>query len=78
MLTWLDRAHRDVLVVHPRDDLRNPEKGVFSTRSQDRPNPIGLHRVRVAAIEGPSSTSRPSSRAAAERQVESISYARIR
>jgi tRNA-Thr(GGU) m(6)t(6)A37 methyltransferase TsaA len=51
VLTWLDRAHRDVLVVRPRDDPRNPEKGVFSTRSQDRPNPIGLHRVRVVAIE---------------------------
>jgi tRNA-methyltransferase O len=43
---------RDVLAVHPRDDERNPETGVFSTRSQDRPNPIGLHRVRIAAIEG--------------------------
>jgi tRNA (Thr-GGU) A37 N-methylase len=41
-----------VLAVHPRDDERNPETGVFSTRSQDRPNPIGLHRVRIAAIEG--------------------------
>jgi tRNA-Thr(GGU) m(6)t(6)A37 methyltransferase TsaA len=51
VLTWLDRARRDVLAVHPRDDVRNPEKGVFSTRSQDRPNPIGLHRVRVVAVE---------------------------
>jgi tRNA (Thr-GGU) A37 N-methylase len=41
-----------VLAVHPRDDPRNPLTGVFSTRSQDRPNPIGLHRVQVAAIEG--------------------------
>jgi tRNA-Thr(GGU) m(6)t(6)A37 methyltransferase TsaA len=52
VLTWLHRARRDVLAVHPRDDPRNPETGVFSTRSQDRPNPIGLHRVQVAAIDG--------------------------
>ncbi len=41
VLTWLHQARRDVLAVHPRDDPRNPETGVFSTRSQDRPNPIG-------------------------------------
>ena len=52
VLTWLDRAQRDVLVVHPRDDPANPETGVFSTRSQDRPNPIGLHRVRIVAVDG--------------------------
>jgi tRNA-Thr(GGU) m(6)t(6)A37 methyltransferase TsaA len=52
VLTWLHQARRDVLAVHPRDDPRNPLTGVFSTRSQDRPNPIGLHRVQVAAIEG--------------------------
>lgn len=52
VLTWLHQAQRDVLAVHPRDDPRNPETGVFSTRSQDRPNPIGLHRVQIAAIEG--------------------------
>lgn len=52
VITWLDRARRDVLVVHPRDDPSNPERGVFSTRSADRPNPIGLHRVEVLAIEG--------------------------
>jgi tRNA-Thr(GGU) m(6)t(6)A37 methyltransferase TsaA len=52
VLTWLPEARRDVLVVHPRDDPRNPETGVFSTRSQDRPNPIGLHRVQIAAIDG--------------------------
>ena len=52
VLTWLHRAQRDVLAVRPRDDERNPETGVFSTRSQDRPNPIGLHRVRIVAIEG--------------------------
>ena len=52
VLTWLDRARRDVLRVHPRDDPSNPERGVFSTRSADRPNPIGLHEVEVIAIEG--------------------------
>lgn len=53
VLTWLDRARRDVLRVHPRDDLSNPEQGVFNTRSSDRPNPIGLHRVQVVEIDGP-------------------------
>jgi len=52
VLTWLHRARRDVLRVHPRDDPSNPERGVFTTRSADRPNPIGLHRVAVAAIDG--------------------------
>ena len=52
VLTWLDRADRDVLVVHPRDDLRNPPRGVVSTRSADRPNPIGLHRVRIVDVDG--------------------------
>jgi len=52
VLTWLDRASRDVLRVHPRDDLSNPMRGVFSTRSADRPNPIGLHPVEILAIEG--------------------------
>ena len=52
LLTWLDRARRDVLRVHPRDDPRNPLRGVFSTRSQDRPNPIGVHRVTVLAVDG--------------------------
>jgi tRNA-Thr(GGU) m(6)t(6)A37 methyltransferase TsaA len=51
LLTWFDRADRSVLVVHPRDDPRNPLTGVFSTRSPDRPNPIGLHRVTVTARE---------------------------
>jgi tRNA-Thr(GGU) m(6)t(6)A37 methyltransferase TsaA len=51
VLTWLDKARRDVLTTHPRDDLSRPQQGVFSTRSPDRPNPIGLHRVEVAAIE---------------------------
>jgi tRNA-Thr(GGU) m(6)t(6)A37 methyltransferase TsaA len=52
VLTWLDRAERDVISVHPRGDLTRPRQGVFSTRSQHRPNPIGLHRVRVEAIDG--------------------------
>jgi tRNA-Thr(GGU) m(6)t(6)A37 methyltransferase TsaA len=52
LLTWLDRADRGVLVTRPRDDPRRPLTGVFSTRSPDRPNPIGLHRVRVLAAEG--------------------------
>ena len=52
VLTWLDRANRDTLQVHPRDDVSRPKTGVFSTRSQDRPNPIGLHRVEVAEIDG--------------------------
>ena len=52
VLTWLHEAERDVLAVHPRDDLSRPLTGVFSTRSSDRPNPIGLHRVRIAAVDG--------------------------
>ena len=52
VLTWLDRADRGVLVVHPRDDPANPETGVFSTRSADRPNPVGLHRVEIVAVDG--------------------------
>jgi tRNA-Thr(GGU) m(6)t(6)A37 methyltransferase TsaA len=52
VLTWLDRAERDVLRVHPRDDLSVPKQGVFNTRSSDRPNPIGLHEVEVLSIEG--------------------------
>jgi tRNA-Thr(GGU) m(6)t(6)A37 methyltransferase TsaA len=52
VLTWLDRAARDVLVTRPRDDPARPPTGVFSTRSADRPNPIGLHRVRIVAIDG--------------------------
>jgi tRNA-Thr(GGU) m(6)t(6)A37 methyltransferase TsaA len=51
VVTWLHQARRDVLAVHPRDDPRTPLTGVFSTRSQDRPNPIGLHRVQVVAID---------------------------
>lgn len=52
LLTWLDRASRDVLRVHPRGDPSRPEEGVFSTRSPHRPNPIGLHRVEITAVDG--------------------------
>ena len=52
LLTWLDRADREVQVVHPRGDPHTPLTGVFSTRSPDRPNPIGLHRVTVTARDG--------------------------
>jgi tRNA-Thr(GGU) m(6)t(6)A37 methyltransferase TsaA len=51
VITWLDRARRDVLRVHPRGDHSRPEQGVFSSRSPHRPNPIGLHRVQVIAVE---------------------------
>jgi tRNA-Thr(GGU) m(6)t(6)A37 methyltransferase TsaA len=50
LLTWFHEAQRDVLKVHPRSDPRIPLTGVFATRSPDRPNPIGLHRVTVRAI----------------------------
>ncbi len=53
VLTWLDCARRDTLRVHPRDDLANPLRGVFATRSADRPNPIGLHPVEIVSIDGP-------------------------
>jgi tRNA-Thr(GGU) m(6)t(6)A37 methyltransferase TsaA len=53
VLTWLDRAERDVLRVHPRSDPSRAEQGVFATRSPDRPNPIGLHPVEVVSIDGP-------------------------
>jgi tRNA-Thr(GGU) m(6)t(6)A37 methyltransferase TsaA len=52
VVTWLDRARRDVLRVHPRGDTSRPPTGVFSTRSPDRPNPIGLHQVEVTAVDG--------------------------
>jgi tRNA-Thr(GGU) m(6)t(6)A37 methyltransferase TsaA len=52
LLTWLHLGRRDVLQVHPRGDPANPIAGVFATRSPDRPNPIGLHRVRVLEVEG--------------------------
>jgi tRNA-Thr(GGU) m(6)t(6)A37 methyltransferase TsaA len=50
VLTWLHEASRDVLRTHPRNDPNNPLTGVFATRSPDRPNPIGLHRVRVLDV----------------------------
>jgi tRNA-Thr(GGU) m(6)t(6)A37 methyltransferase TsaA len=52
VVTWLHRARRDVLRVHPRSERRNPVAGVFATRSPDRPNPLGLHRVTVRAVDG--------------------------
>jgi tRNA-Thr(GGU) m(6)t(6)A37 methyltransferase TsaA len=53
ILTWLDRADRDVLTVHPRGDASRPPTGVFATRSHHRPNPIGLHPVEVLEVDGP-------------------------
>ena len=50
VLTWLHLAERDVLQVHPRGDLNRPPTGVFATRSPDRPNPVGLHRVLVLEV----------------------------
>ena len=52
LITWLDRARRDVLSVQPRGEVSRPAEGVFSTRSPHRPNPLGLHDVTVTAIEG--------------------------
>lgn len=52
LITWLDRARRDVLRVHPRGDISRAPEGVFTTRSPHRPNPIGLHRVEITAIDG--------------------------
>ena len=52
VLTWLHEADRAVLAVHPRGDMSRPLMGVFATRSPDRPNPIGLHTVSIAAIDG--------------------------
>ena len=55
VVTWLHEADRTALQVHPRDDERIPLTGVFATRSSDRPNPIGLHRVTVVRIDPPTS-----------------------
>ena len=52
LITWLHRADRSILKVHPRDDMNLPLTGVFATRSSDRPNPLGLHRVTVLEIAG--------------------------
>ena len=51
LITWFDRADRDVQAVHPRGDTSRPATGVFSTRSPDRPNPLGLHRVTVLGVD---------------------------
>lgn len=53
IVSWLDRADRDVLEVHPRGDTSRPRVGVFATRSPHRPNPIGLHPVEVLEVDGP-------------------------
>jgi tRNA-Thr(GGU) m(6)t(6)A37 methyltransferase TsaA len=52
VITWLHRADREVLEVHPRDEPDIPLTGVFATRSPDRPNPLGLHRVTVREVSG--------------------------
>jgi tRNA-Thr(GGU) m(6)t(6)A37 methyltransferase TsaA len=52
VITWLHQARRNVLQVHPRSDPRRPLTGVFATRSPDRPNPLGLHRVTIRRITG--------------------------
>ncbi|GII78058.1 tRNA (N6-threonylcarbamoyladenosine(37)-N6)-methyltransferase TrmO [Sphaerisporangium rufum] len=52
LLTWLDRADRDTLAVHPRGDAARPLTGVFTTRAPDRPNPVGLHTVHVLEVAG--------------------------
>jgi len=53
ILTWMHLADRSVLHVHPKGDVRNPITGVFRTRSADRPNPIGLHRATIVALDPP-------------------------
>jgi tRNA-Thr(GGU) m(6)t(6)A37 methyltransferase TsaA len=52
VLTWLHQGRRDVLTVHPRGDATRAVQGVFSTRSPDRPNPVGLHRVTIESVDG--------------------------
>jgi tRNA-Thr(GGU) m(6)t(6)A37 methyltransferase TsaA len=52
LVTWLDRADREVLAVHPRGEVDRPVTGVFATRSPDRPNPIGLHVAQVLGVVG--------------------------
>jgi tRNA-Thr(GGU) m(6)t(6)A37 methyltransferase TsaA len=51
VITWLHQAQRDILKTHPRNDETVPLVGVFATRSPDRPNPLGLHRVTVLSID---------------------------
>ena len=67
VLTWLDRADREVLSVHPRGDPANPIQGVFNTRSPARPNPIGLHEVRILELDGARMRSARSRRSTARR-----------
>jgi len=52
LITWFHQSQRDVLKLHPRDDKNIPLTGVFATRSPDRPNPLGLHRVTVLEMAG--------------------------
>lgn len=52
LFTWLDRADRDALTVHPRGDTTRPSTGVFATRSPGRPNPIGLHDAQIIEVVG--------------------------
>jgi len=52
LITWLDRADRTILCNHPRGDVSRPVAGVFTTRSPHRPNPLGVHQVTVAAVDG--------------------------
>ena len=52
LITWFHKGHRNILKLHPRGDRSRPLTGVFSTRSPDRPNPLGLHRVTVREISG--------------------------
>ncbi len=54
LITWMHLARRDVLLLHPRSDPSRPLSGVFTTRSPDRPNPLGLHRVAVREVDGAS------------------------
>ncbi len=54
VITWLHQAERDILKTHPRNDQTKPLIGVFATRSPDRPNSLGLHRVTVREIVGTS------------------------
>jgi len=53
VMTWLHQADRSILKVHPRGNRENPMKGVFATRSPHRPNPVGLHKTRITAVEPP-------------------------
>jgi tRNA-Thr(GGU) m(6)t(6)A37 methyltransferase TsaA len=67
IVTWLHKARREVLKVHPRDDEQRPLMGVFATRSQDRPNPLGLHTVTVKEARGIGCESGPSKPSMAHR-----------